>query len=220
MERPKRPYSLFKRPSVRVRHIYCCRFRDPEGRYLSPVSTRQSSKAAAANWADQELRKGHRMLPGKRGTFFETFAVDFWSLDGEYITRALARGGHFSAQLAAGRAAQLDKWILPHFKGKALSSIRRHEIESWVMELYRSSGLTPSTVNRCLTNMKIVMAEATRRGFCPADPAAGVQMLAEKRKERGTSVEHTASLYVRVKPCVFALGVTLRFTVKSVMTKQ
>jgi len=39
MERPKRPFSLFKRPSVRARHIYYCRFRDPEGRYLSPIST-------------------------------------------------------------------------------------------------------------------------------------------------------------------------------------
>ena len=73
------------------------------------------------NWADQELKKGHRILPGKQGTFFEAFAAGFWSPDGEYITRALARGGHFSARLAAGRAAQLDKWILSHFKGRALS---------------------------------------------------------------------------------------------------
>ena len=185
MERPKRPYSLFKRPAIRSRHIYYCRFRGQDGRYLAPVSTGLTSKAAAANWADQEITNGHRIQPGTRGTLFDALASGFWSFSGEYITRQLARGGHFSKLLSQIRAAQLEKWILPYFKGKALGGIRRHEIESWVMELYRNSGLTPSTVNRCLMDMKIIMAEATRRGFCAADPAAGIAMLAEKRKERG-----------------------------------
>jgi len=183
MERPKRPYSLFKRPAIR--YIYYCRFRGQDGRYLAPVSTGLTSKAAAANWADQEITNGHRIQPGTRGTLFDALASGFWSFSGEYITRQLARGGHFSKLLSQIRAAQLEKWILPYFKGKALEGIRRHEIESWVMELYRNSGLTPSTVNRCLMDMKIIMAEATRRGFCAADPAAGIAMLAEKRKERG-----------------------------------
>ncbi|MGA2615039.1 MAG: tyrosine-type recombinase/integrase [Spirochaetia bacterium] len=185
MERPKRPYSLFKRPAIRFRYIYYCRFRGEDGRYLAPVSTGQSNKAAASNWADEEIKRGHHIQPGKRGTLFDVFVSGFWSFSGEYITRQLARGGHFSRRLAEMRAAQLGKWILPSFKGKPLGGIRRHEIESWVMNLYRNSGLTPSTVNRCLTNLKILMAEATRRGFCAADPAAGIAMLAERRKERG-----------------------------------
>jgi len=185
MERPRRPYSLFKRPAIRSRYIYYCRFRGEDGRYLSPVSTGLTSKAAASNWADEEIKRGGRIQPGKRGTLFEAFAVGFWSYSGEYITRQLARGGHFSRLLSQMRAAQLETWVVPYFKSKPIGGIRRHEIESWVMDLYRNSGLSPSTVNRCLTNMKILMAEATRHGFCAADPAAGIEMLAEKRKERG-----------------------------------
>lgn len=149
------------------------------------VATSLPCLQAYLSTADEQLKNGNYILPGKRGTLFETFISGFWSFEGEYITRALARGGHFSRRLAEIRAAQLEKWILPFFKGKPLGSFKRHEVESWVMTLYKRSGLTPSTVNRCLTNMKILMAEATRLGFCVADPAAGIEMLAEKRKERG-----------------------------------
>jgi hypothetical protein len=44
MEKPKRPYSLFKRPTARLHtYIYYCRFRDENGAYMSPISTLQSS---------------------------------------------------------------------------------------------------------------------------------------------------------------------------------
>ena len=79
MEKPKRPYCLFKRPTVRRNTcIYYCRFRDENGNYMSPISTLQFSKAAARNWADQKLKEGKIVLPGKRGTPFKTFASGFW----------------------------------------------------------------------------------------------------------------------------------------------
>ena len=60
-QKPKRPYALFKRPTVKHKT------------YMSPISTLQFSKAAARNWADQKLKEGKIVLPGKRGTSFETF---------------------------------------------------------------------------------------------------------------------------------------------------
>jgi integrase len=53
------------------------------------------------------------------------------------------------------------------------------------MQLFRSSEITPSTINRVLDNLKVVMKEACRRGFTSADPAAGVERLHEKRRSRG-----------------------------------
>ncbi len=64
MERSQRPYSLFKRHAIRSRHIYYCRFRGQDGRYLAPVSNGLTSKAAVANWADQEITNGHRIPVG------------------------------------------------------------------------------------------------------------------------------------------------------------
>ena len=52
MEKPKRPYSLFKRPTAKQHtFIYYCRFRDENGNYMSPISTLLFSKAAARNTA-------------------------------------------------------------------------------------------------------------------------------------------------------------------------
>ena len=103
MEKPKRPYSLFKRPTARQHtFIYYCRFRDENGNYMSPISTLQFSKAAARNWADQKLKEGKIVLPGKRRTPFETFAERFWDYQGEYIQRKLARGVHFSKDFRTG----------------------------------------------------------------------------------------------------------------------
>jgi site-specific recombinase XerD len=186
MEKPKRPYSLFKRPTVKQHtFIYYCRFRDENGKYMSPVSTLQFSKAAAQNWADQKLREGKIVLPGKRGTPFETFAEGFWDYQGEYIQRRIARGGHFSKIFSEIREGQVRKWIMPYFKGQPIGSIRQNQIESWAMELYKTSGLVPATVNRVIDCMKVMMKEALRHGYLNSDPAAGVESFAEKYKVRG-----------------------------------
>ena len=60
------------------------------------------------------------MLPGKRGTSFETFADGFWDYQGEYIQRKLARGGNFSRGMVIVREGQLMNWILPHFRGRTV----------------------------------------------------------------------------------------------------
>jgi integrase len=116
---------------------------------------------------------------------FGAFAKDFWKSDGEYITRKIARGGHFSASFARIREGQLSQWILPFFEDRPIDSIRRADIESWQMELFRASQITPSTINRVLDNLKVIMKEACRRGFTGADPAAGIERLHEKRQPRG-----------------------------------
>jgi hypothetical protein len=54
-------------------------------------------------------------------------------------------------------------------------SIRRHQIESWIMGLYKDSGLVSAGLNRILDCMKVMMKEAVRKRYANADPAAGVE---------------------------------------------
>ena len=81
MERSKRPYAIYKRATKKKKNDFrfYVRFRGDEGRYLTGVSSGQSSRAAAANWADAELAKGRVITPGKRGVTFGTFAEGFWN---------------------------------------------------------------------------------------------------------------------------------------------
>lgn len=186
MGRSQRPYSIYARPAKKKNTFrFYVRFRGEDGRYLTGVSSGQSSRAAAANWADLELAKGHIITPWKRGVTFGTFAEGFWNYDGDYITRKLARGGHFARSFASQRASQLKRLILPTFKDRPLRTITRSELETWTMKLYREGALEPATINRCLDNMKVVLKEACRRGFIGADPAAGLERLAEHPRPRG-----------------------------------
>jgi hypothetical protein len=81
MERSLRPCSIYKRrPKKRKNEYYFyVRFRSEGSRYLPAVASYQTSRAAAANWADAELAKGKVITPGKRGVTFSTFAGDFWN---------------------------------------------------------------------------------------------------------------------------------------------
>ena len=54
-----------------------------------------------------------------------------------------------------------------------------------MMKLYREGALEPATINRCVDNMKVILKEACRRGFIGADPAAGLERLAEHSHPRG-----------------------------------
>lgn|SRR5208337_4824171 len=78
MEKPKRPYSLFKRPTVKSNtFIHYCRFRDGNGDYMSPISSLQFSKAAARNWADERLRRpcGRSLMFGTRERYPERLSL-------------------------------------------------------------------------------------------------------------------------------------------------
>ncbi len=102
MERPKRPYSLNKRPTTKKnKFIYYVRFRHPEtGEYISAVSSGETNKASAANWADDQLKKGLVLLPGKKNITFARYAEQFWDYDkSPYIRAKLARGGSISQYL-------------------------------------------------------------------------------------------------------------------------
>ncbi len=92
---------------------------------------------------------------------------------GDYITRKLARGGHFSRSFAVTRASQLKRLILPTFKDRPLRAITRREIEAWQMKLYREKAIEPATINRCLDNMKVIMKEASAGGSSVRIPPRG-----------------------------------------------
>lgn len=82
-------------------------------------------------------------------------------------------------------ASRLKRLILPTFKDRPLRAITRSELETWTIKLCREGALEPATINRCLDNMKVVLKEACLRGFIGADPAAGLERLAEHPHPRG-----------------------------------
>jgi hypothetical protein len=63
MERPRRPYSIQKRPAVKQRHIYYAKFRDESDAYLSAISTGCTRIDDPVRWCEAHLRKAITYSP-------------------------------------------------------------------------------------------------------------------------------------------------------------
>ncbi len=91
-----RPFNLYKRPTIKNgKFIYYVQFYDEYDNRLIALSTGQSSKAAAENWAYDKLNKG--IITTEKNITFEKFAEDWWIGDKcPYIKGELARGASLS----------------------------------------------------------------------------------------------------------------------------
>jgi integrase len=200
MERPKRPYSVHRRPSARKnRHIYYVRFRDPDtGAYRSAVSTGQTSKAGACNWADEKLKAGGLVKAiGRRCPTFAQFSCDFWNWESSpYIKARQARGRHFSRTYADTAAGYVRRHLIPAFGDRKINEIRHSHIEGWVLALYQEGKVSPTSVNRYLSVLRIMLREAFEQGLIGVDPSHKVKEVAERPTVKGIlSPEETRALF-------------------------
>jgi integrase len=96
----------------------------------------------------------------------------------------------------------LERHILPYFGNIRIQRITADQVEDWLLKLRDKPSnktgppLSPTTVNHCLTCLKIMLKEAIRRGYLMRSPAAGIKQLAEKPKEKSIlTVEEMRDLF-------------------------
>jgi hypothetical protein len=147
MERSLRPYSSQKRPTRKKNHfIYYIKFRDPEtGTYLNATSSGCTSKAAACNWAEEQLKSGRVKSFAKGFITFDNFATDFWDYDkSAYIQGKLARGDSISKGYASICAGYARKYLVPDFGERTLDSLKPVDFERLILKLSKNLGLSSS----------------------------------------------------------------------------
>lgn len=194
-------FHLYKRPTTKNnKYIYYVQFYDEDGNRLTARSTGQTSKAAAETWAFEELRKG--LIATKKNITFKQFAQDWWIWEKcQYVKGKLARGANISRGYVDSMKRYLDLHILPYFKNKKLQKINSRMIESWLMSLSEkpvrnSETLSPTTVNHCLTCLKIMLKEAVRLEYLNKSPADSIVQLMEKPKVKNIlSVDEVIELF-------------------------
>lgn len=188
MERPKRPYSIQKRPTIQKnRSIYYIKFRHPDtGVYISAVSSGCTSKAGAANWADEQIRVGKvRSFARGRITFGE-LAKEFWDYDkSSYIKGKLARGDSISQGYASISIGYCRKYLVPAFGQKVLDTLKPMDFEEFILALSQEHGLSASSVNRVYTCFRVMIREAIRLGYLERDPTEKVRLVRETSEEKG-----------------------------------
>jgi len=184
-----KPYNLYKRPTKKPgKYIYYVQFYDETGNRLSAKSTNQVSKSAAETWAIEQIKRG--LITSPKNITFGQYAQDWWIWDKcQYIKGRLARGANLSRSYADSMRTYLTQHILPYFENKKLQKITSKMIEEWLMTLREKSGktgvpLSHTTVNHCLTCLKIILKEAVRLEYLYRSPATGIKQLLEKPKEK------------------------------------
>ena len=181
-------YSLHKRPSKKYKQIYYCQFYDEDGNRLTAQSTGQTSKSAAEVWAQEQIKKG--VISPQKDITFGKYAEPWWVYDKcPYIQGKLARGFVLSRVHANDMRSILTRHILPYFANKKLQKINAKIIEKWMLELREKKGktgnkLSHTTINRCLTCLKVMMKEAVRLEYLHKNPAAAVLPLKENQRRK------------------------------------
>ena len=82
--------------------------------------------------------------------------------------------------------------IQPYFKGKAIGSITRSDVEDWFLGLAK----TPGSANRCLPILSGIMRTAEDLGYIEegSNPARGIRRYKTKLKERFLTSDEMARL--------------------------
>lgn len=198
---PHKPFNLYKRLTTKNgRFIYYVQFYDESGNRLTARSTGQTTKSAAETWAFEQLKKGY--IVTEKNITFGKFAEDWWVWGKcPYTEAKKARGFKISRAYIDSMNGYLRNHVLPFFKNKKLQKINSRIIEKWVMNLKETKGrigelLTPTTVNRCLTCLKIMLNEAVRLDYLLKNPTDGVGFLKQKPKIKSIlSMEEVRKLF-------------------------
>ena len=115
-----KPYNLYKRATTKSnKYIYYCQFYDESGKRSTAISTGQTSKAAAENWAIEQMNKG--FIVKKRNVTLVQYAKDWWIWGKcKYTKSKIARGHSISRSYVNSSRTNLTRHILPFFGDKKL----------------------------------------------------------------------------------------------------
>jgi integrase len=188
MERPKRPYSTQKRPTIlKHRFIYYIKFRNPDsGEYLTAVSSGCTSRAAASNWADEQIKSGKIRSYAMGRITFETLAKGFWDYDtSPYIQGKLARGDSQSRGYASISAGYCRKYLIPTFGMKVIDTLKPVDFERWILSLSKEHSFSTASVNQVYTCLRVMIREAIRLGYLEKDLTEKVRLVRESSAEKG-----------------------------------
>ena len=173
-----KPFNLYKRPSKKYRYLWHVRFYDEEGNRLAGRSTGQTSKSVAETWSHEQLKRG--LVSPPKDITFGRYAENWWINERcPYIQGKKARGFELSRTYANDMRAMMMNHIFPYFQNLKLQKINARLFERWTLDLRNKIGghcnkLSNTTVNRCLTCLKIMFKEAVRLDYLHKSPADAI----------------------------------------------
>ncbi len=183
----REPFWLLERSTPRKdgtkpRTVFYIQFKRPDGSMTSPVSSGQSSKRAARNWATERIKDGSAFTTPNREDVVG-FLHDFWTYEGRYVQGRLDRGASISRNYVKTMGQLVDRYVKPTFSGRRIAALTPDSFDEWMSKL-RTDGTPPRMINlsRQAVNVALNWLVALRR--LPYNPLAPVKPFHETHERR------------------------------------
>jgi integrase len=128
-----------------------------------------------------------QMSSGER---FVDYLNRFWDWNGDYVQGRLERKKTIGKKYVEDYRAKISRFIEPYFKDTLLSDVSTKSLEQFMRSIPRrdvnpENGYARRTINVVMKLIKKALKEAVRLEILPRNPADGVELLADDRRERG-----------------------------------
>jgi hypothetical protein len=156
--------------------FWYCRFRGEDGRLGSPLNTDQPNRETALQWAISFLaEKGVPSQRKPRPKSFAEWAAPWWLFAScPYVKYKQSRGFSISRIYVEGRRSYLENHLIPEFGNKLMSELRPWMFRDYSIRLFEEKKLTPSSINKILSTMRIMLTHACAMGQLHTNPMSAV----------------------------------------------
>ena len=146
-------------------------------------STGKKDRTEAIKFCMDRMIKG-RLVP-KSSLSFSEYAEHFYDYEkSDYIQSRLRRGFSYSHSGADCKNRFIHTQAIPFFGEKSITAITPKDIEDFANRL-KDSGLTNTTVNHYMKDLKVIFHEALRRNDIQTDPTRQILPFRNDTREKG-----------------------------------
>lgn len=164
--------------------IWYTKIRDPQTReILNPLSTGQTNKTRAEQWAQLEYDKVNAMN-GSSAMLLREWAERFFADGCPHISRLRDDGKHYSESTRKQNRAYVDTILLKdEIADLPLCTINKGDILDFRTRVIAMLGRTRSA-QLAFGVLRIIMREAIQRDLLSVDPGANIRPGAYEKKDR------------------------------------
>lgn len=163
--------------------IFQVQYRDLTSGVLgNPISTGQTTKAAAKEWAIRH----QGLISQKKNSEIISFLHDFYEADSEFLKYTQVRKPISKSQISHKRS-RLENYIIPTLEALRIQYFQKLSIDVIEkMQLAISKQIGPKTMNETFRAFREACTWAIKKGYLDHDPFIGYQPYSAKRRQRGS----------------------------------
>jgi len=154
----------------KARSVFYAKFKDKGYR---AVSTGCSRRDEAVRWCEKWIAE--KATARAEDVTLRAYAADFWSVDGHYARSRVAHGFSCSRGFLDIAESNTRNHILPAWGDTRLRELSPGAIDAWIVRLRGEGVLAPTTINKLLLTLRVILGQAVADRRLDENPAVFVR---------------------------------------------